>query len=284
MAIIKELESFRENQLLQFWTDKGKIKLHRTITKFINDYYDSCGEKVHEEEELKEAEETTKYFAMKFDKSKKTRRVEGRVKHLVGISISGTVGSNEKSFVEKRGFAYMATYYENEYFDEFSRSKKLNDEEKQRVEVFKKSLEKSLPINYALANLIGEHQDEEVWTFAGDLNFLRCISRKAYQSILELENGESILLDLSYPGHRMRAQIQKRQNKITLRLFETSGMLEALEGESIFQKIKGFYKYLGHKKENVALRVDINTDTFEQEGRNGLNKFSVFMLDLISQT
>ncbi len=246
----------------EFYASKKSIARHAKLTTEINKILD-----------LNLTSEAEKKIQRKLIKKGKqflqTRTREQRFENLTGMSIASTARTkdNDRAMINEGGYAIFSTEHERKnlkkLLKESASQSPLSQEEYEKVKHYTEDLNRSRDLNFMLAGLSGNKDERGV----------RIAAKAIFDQILQLEEGQSIFLDVGYEEHAMRAQFTRKENELEIHLFDTSGALQ-------FWTTKDptlLPQFLSGKKQYVALATSVSLENFRQMGRAYLEQ--VILMD-----
>jgi hypothetical protein len=257
--IIQSLDNLKKIRKSQpeFFASSEAIERHARLTKEINQILDLSLTPQKERTIQEVIINQGKSFLEKLT-------VVQRFQNLTGMSISSTVApDNENAIIDQGGFGIFTTTKEETNLKDLltrdAANSPLTPQEKVKVKHYLDDLEQSRNLNYMIAAMIAEDNEE------GE----RVVAKVTSDQILHLQEGQSVFMDVGYLGHSMRAQFLKKGNKIEINLFDTSGALELWVSKNPF--LSAIHYFLG-QKEYITLSTSVSVGEFEEKGRSYLEQ------------
>lgn len=249
----KILEKLSKKQGSFYKTKKG-IQNYLNITGALNAAIDAS----------KHAKKDNKIEKKLLSKSrkieKKNNTTDNRVQNLIASSIASTMAKpqkeGEESFLNLVGSGPQFTLLERNVLNEILSSSDTNFSPIERITLqqYVSDLDRSKDLNAMLRSAKGAADE-------------RVIAEKAWKTIDNLKEGESVILDLGYryspdKGKSwvwVRTEFQKKSGHVVIKLHDSSGSLQAFE-----KKKKGKFKS-GHGF--ATLTTSATAEEFKKNGR-----------------
>jgi hypothetical protein len=255
--VLNSLDKLKDlrNKRTDFYASLELIQKHARLTTEINKTLD-----VYQSNIINENEQLIREDRINVGKKfLKNLNFSQRVQNLTGIAIAATVAvSNDNAFIDQGGNGIFSTEQErktlNNLLKENDSTSPLSTVEKATTQQYLDDIERSQNLNFMIAALNRE----------ADPTGLRVAAKNAFEHILSLSEGQSIFMDVGYFEHSMRAQFVRKNNKIEINLFDTSGALELWVSKNLLLLL--MHQITG-KKEYITLSTSVSLEDFQERGR-----------------